>query len=447
MEPAADFSALVVDDDRELRELLVRMLGGKGFAAEGAATGEEALARARAGDLDLVLLDLQLPGIDGLATLAGLRAERPLATVVLMTAHATIETAVRAIQLGAFDYVTKPVKLEQVLATAGAALEARALARELRYSAASIDTSEGRTILSRDAKMIDIFERVTRVADTQATVLVTGETGTGKELVARALHAHSPRRGAPFVAVNCAALPAGLEESELFGHEKGAFTGAIARRVGRFEQAHRGTLFLDEVAELPPSAQAKLLRVLQERTFERVGGTQPIDLDIRIIAATHQDLRARVAAGSFRQDLFYRLNVIPITLPPLRERPQDVPLLASYFVEKYNLELGRAVDPFLPPQLLSRLSARAWPGNIRELQNVIQRGVALSRGTALELDSADDAPVAPDARPLDEARAEFERGYLTDVLARSQGNVSRAARSAGLSRASFYEKMKKLGIG
>jgi two-component system response regulator AtoC len=447
-------SALVVDDDDELRNILVRMLKNKGFEPEGAASGEQALSLLATKSFDLILLDLQLPGADGLSVLAEIRRVRPLATVVIITAHASIETAVAAMKGGAFDYVVKPIKLDAVLETTSQAIAAGILLREARYSRASVSTDDGQLVLSRDRKMLDVLGVLHRVAETPATVLIQGESGTGKELLARTIHAFSPQKKGPFVPVNCAAIPAGLEESELFGHEKGAFTGALSRRVGRFEQAHHGTLFLDEIGELSASAQAKLLRVLQERRFERVGGNQSIDVNVRVVAATHRDLDDAARAGSFRQDLYYRLAVIPIRIPALRERPADIPLLASYFVEKYNAILGRSVDPMLDVAVVQELLSRPWPGNIRELENAIQRAMTLCEsgiltvadlGGAVGAASERAAPSAP-VRPLIAAREEFEANYLRDLLARAQGNVSRAARWAGLSRVSLYEKMKKLNI-
>ena len=376
---------LIIDDDQSLLESYTVLLEDE-FQVSTAESGESGLDLLRHEDVHLVLLDVRLPGIDGIEVLRRIKALDENVDVIMITAVKNVRVAVEAIKLGAYDYIVKPFEIDEILSLLRRTLEHQSLLREVLYLRAEVDRYlEMGNIVGRSPKMRQIYDLIARVADTNATVLISGESGVGKELIARALHQQSQRRLNPFVAVNCAAISEHLVESELFGHERGAFTGAVEMHRGKFELANTGTLFLDEVGSLRLDLQAKLLRVLQEREFERVGGSKTIRTDVRIVAASNQDLRQMVADRTFRDDLFYRLNVIPVHVPPLRDRREDIPLLVNHFLTKYNKAFGRQVQGFTS-EALALLTHYHWPGNVRELENVIERLVVISRHRILDVE-------------------------------------------------------------
>jgi DNA-binding NtrC family response regulator len=418
-----------------------------------ASDGPAALEAVRSGDVDVCLLDVRLPGMEGIEVLERLKRLDTGLEVVLVTAVRTVRTAVEAMKLGAYDYLTKPFAVEDLRSVVNRALERRALQREVRYLRDELARHEGfDQLIGRSPAMRRVYEIVRQIADTTATVLITGESGTGKELIARAIHRQGGRRDRPFVAVNCAALPAELLESELFGHERGAFTGAHARKLGKFEVAHTGTLLLDEVGSLRLDLQPKLLRALQEREIERVGGTRAIGVDVRIVAATNADLRQAVAVGRFREDLFYRLHVVPIAVPPLRNRREDVAPLARHFLAKYARQFGKTVTD-LSSGALAALERYHWPGNVRELENIVARSVALAGETIVQLDQIPlDVALAPaeataeDQLNLREARHDVERLLILRALDRARGNQTVAARLLGMHRNTLLVKLAQLGL-
>jgi DNA-binding NtrC family response regulator len=442
---------LVVDDDPGVRDSF-RFLLEDEYEVLDVPDGMQALEILRSCQVDLVLLDVRLPGMDGLQVLEQIRAVDAELAVILVTAVTTVRTAVSAMKLGAFDYLTKPYDDEEVLSLIRRALDRRALEREvvfLRSELARRDDFD--QIIGQSPEMRRLFQVIGQVARTTATVLITGESGTGKELIARFIHRQSPRRDRPFVPVNPAAVPETLIESELFGHERGAFTGAYQRKLGRFELAQGGTLFLDEIATLKLDLQVKLLRALQEREVERVGSTRSIRVDVRIIVATNTDLKKAVSRGTFREDLFYRLNVVPLTVPPLRERREDIPLLAEHFIRKYNREFGRRIAG-LAPDALGALQTYPWPGNVRELENIVERFVALVEGPVIQLtDLPLDLAMAEHPRraieaeglSLKEALEQFERRFVQHVLDRAGWNQTEAARLLGLHRNGLKLKIEK----
>ena len=448
---------LVVDDEQDIRRSLEIVLGGAGFRVICVGDGEEALAAVEAEPPAAVFLDIEIPKLDGMEVLRRLRTERPDLPVVIITGHATIERAVEATRLGAYDFVEKPLSRDRILLLARNATEAARKNREL----ARQRPAEGEELRGESAPMKALREAIARVAPSDARVLIFGESGTGKELVACALHRLSSRAGQPFIGVNCAAIPEDLIEAELFGAVKGAFTGAVSTRDGLFGAADGGTLFLDEIGDMSLTAQAKVLRVLQEGAYERVGSTRTTKVDVRILAATHRDLPAQVAAGKFREDLLFRLNVIPLTVPPLRERAGDVRLLGEHFLACY------AADRKLPAPTLQEaswrlLDAYAWPGNVRELQNVIERLVILSPGANvgpqdLPLEMTRGTPGAPVSSPvagaspylgmsLRDAREAFERDLIQAALDRNKGNVARAADELGLDRTHLHRRISAMGL-
>jgi nitrogen regulation protein NR(I) len=465
---------LVVDDEANLRRVLAAQLTRDGYEVHVAEDGEAGLAFLREHHIDLVITDLRMPKIDGMDLLrASLRddASRP---VVMMTAHGTVETAVEALKTGAFDYLTKPFDQDDVRIVVKKALRARDLASAdaSRDEVVGDDVVTGARfgIIGQSQPITDLYNVLERVADTPTTVLITGESGTGKELVARALHEKSSRKDAPFIKVNCAAIPKDLMEAELFGHERGAFTGAVASKPGRFELASGGTLFLDEIGELPTDMQVKLLRVLQESEFERVGGIKTIKVDVRLVAATNRDLKREIAQGAFREDLFYRLNVVPIALPALRERRSDIAHLVEHFIKKFNARLKKSVT-HVEDAAIERLVGYGWPGNIRELENVIERAVLFTDGSTVTLaDLSEELRGAPVAhRPssstseapredaavgsadglkeqVKAAMSRLERDLIERALKQTQGNVTHAARLLKISRKGLQLKMKELGL-
>ncbi len=439
---------LVVDDEEGVRSFLAESLEMDGHHVEEAANGQEALERLRSRSFDLVLTDLRMPGMDGLELLQKVLAEQPEVEFIVLTAHGNVENAVQAMKLGAFDYIQKPVSgPAELRLLAARALERRRLRDQEEISRAG--TSEP-VLTHGDPVMAPVVEALRKVARTNATVLLLGESGTGKEVAARAIHQLSERAQGPFVAINCATLSESLLESELFGHEKGAFTGATDRKRGRIELAHGGTFFLDEVGELKLSLQARLLRVLQERAFERVGGTRTLEVDVRWIAATHQDLRAQITAGTFREDLYHRLSVFPVRLPPLRERTADLLPLAEVLLQRACHELKRPALK-LSEQARRVLLGGRWPGNIRELANVLERAVILADGDTIEPHHLlmDPAPRAPAPALVAEARTleDLERHAIERALEEVRGNRREAAERLGIGVRTLYEKLKRYNLG
>jgi two-component system, NtrC family, response regulator AtoC len=433
-----------------MRELLQEALTDEGYAVELAKGGREGIDRVRQGGIDLVVTDVKMPDLDGLDALQEIRTIEPTPHVVVVTAFGSIETAIKAVKLGAYDYITKPFDVEDIELLVRRALDKRALEREVLYLRSALPRGVD-TMVGRNVEMSRIYRLIAKIAPTAATVLVTGESGTGKELVARAIHGQSPRARRPFVAVNVAALPETLVESELFGHEKGAFTGAFAQRPGRFELAHSGTLFLDEIGCLRLELQTKLLRALQEREIERVGGCRAVPVDVRVVAATNVNLRQAVHEHRFREDLYYRLNVVPIAVPPLRERRDDIPLLLDHFLAKYAREFNRDVHG-VSADALDVLVRYDWPGNVRELENIIQRSVLLAGGPVLQLQDLPLDLALPETGArrgelsLREAREQFERQYVLRMLERFGWNQSRAARVLGVHRNTLWGKLGGWGI-
>ncbi|HXG15271.1 MAG TPA: nitrogen regulation protein NR(I) [Calidithermus sp.] len=465
---------LVADDEDSLRWVLTKGLQGAGYEVTAVGDGESALRAVQAEPFDLVFLDVRMPGLDGLTVLERLRAARSDALVVVMTAHGTMDTAIQAMQRGAYDYLTKPFDLDEVLLLTERALAAARLSQEVaRLRGGLRDVREFSALIGRHPRMQDVYKTIGRIAATDVTVLLRGESGTGKELVARAIHHYSRRSGRPFVAVSCAAIPATLLESEMFGHERGAFTDARERRLGKFELAHGGTLYLDEIGDMPVDLQTKLLRALQERTIERVGGHEPVAVDVRVLAATNRDLEALMKEGRFREDLYYRLNVVTVHLPPLRERRRDIPLLVEHFLAKYADELG---ERGVAPEALDRLVAYDWPGNVRELENVIQRAMVMATGGVILPEHLPIGPVSPAAaavamdasleevierrlmecvRGLRERRSAnlydlvvglVEKPLLRAVLRETGGNQLRAAQILGINRNTLRKKLTEHGI-
>jgi two-component system response regulator AtoC len=443
-------NVLVVDDEPIIRKFLVETLGRMGCAVQDAPDATQALRLIKAETFDLVFTDIKMPNLSGMELLRRVRAESPESVVVMMTAYATVESAVEAMKMGAFDYIIKPFSPDQIEMVTRRASERQSLIEENRYLRSEILKEYGfGEIIGNTRVMHDIFEVIKKVANSRATVLVQGESGTGKELVARAIHYNSARANAPFIKVNCAALPESLLESELFGHEKGAFMGAVTRRPGRFELAHRGTLLLDEVSEIPLGLQAKLLRVLQELEFERVGGTRPIKVDVRIVATTNRNLDEEIEAKRFREDLFFRLNVIPITLPPLRERLDDVPLLAEHFVERYCRENNRPPKRVVP-EALELMRHYGWPGNVRELQNVTERAVVLDADEVIRPEHLALGAPGSEGSDTDEivdavgiTVAEMERRLILKTLRALGGNRGRTAEMLQISVRTLRNKLNQ----
>jgi len=455
-------TVLVVDDEEGVRASVRAILEETCDVLE-AANGAQALEVMKAQEIDLVMLDQRMPGEAGIDVLPRIKAADPSTVVVIATAVRELRTAVEALKRGAYDYLTKPFDVDDILMLAQRALDKRALEREVLYLRSALAGGAPESggvagsferMVGRHPEMARIYQLITQIATTPITVLITGESGTGKELVARAIHARSERRGQPFVAVNVAAIPEALVESELFGHEKGAFTGAHAKKLGRFEMAHGGTVFLDEIGTLRLDLQAKLLRVLQEREIERLGGVRPVPVDARILAATNVNLKSAVRARAFREDLYYRLNVVPIHVPPLRERREDIPALVEHFVRKIARECNRDVRG-VSAGALEVLTRYDWPGNVRELENVLHRAVVLARSPVIHLQDVPLDVAMPEtgsrlgedtSPPLREAMEQFERQYILRVLEGTGWNVSRAARRLGVHRNTVLTKLSGWGI-
>ena len=446
------WNILVVDDEPVMRESLAAWLAEDGYAVDSAENGRDALEKARAVDYAIYFIDLKMPpGIDGIETMMEIRKIHPEASVIIMTAYATVDTAITAMKEGAQEYIVKPCSPAEISLLVGRIIKVKNLQRENLILRKKL-TRQYRfhDIVSKSAKMVEIFDLIRDIASLRSTVLIQGESGTGKELVARAIHFSGDRADKPFVAVSCAALAETLLESELFGHERGSFTGAIGRKRGKFEMADGGTLFLDEIGDISPKLQVDLLRVLQERSFFRVGGNEQVKVDVRVIAATRMNLQEAVLGGTFRDDLFYRLNVINIHIPPLRERSEDIPLLAHSFVERLSHELGKDVGD-LSEGAFRVLLDHEWPGNVRELENAVERALVTAKGRVLTEDDfaflrAQPLPAGawtpPDAMSLDDV----EREVITATLRRTGWNVKEAAASLGIDRSTLYDRMKKYGL-
>jgi two-component system nitrogen regulation response regulator NtrX len=445
---------LIVDDEPGVRTSLTGVLRDEGYSVEAVASGEECLDRLTRSPVDLVVLDVWLPGMDGLATLARMRERQVDCQVVLISGHGNIESAVRAIKMGAFDFVEKPLSLEKTVLVVRNALRQRRLEAENRALRARVDRTQA--MVGESYSMRQLREQVAMAAPTNGRVLIYGENGTGKELVARTIHALSRRRQAAFVEVNCAAIPEELIESELFGHVRGAFTGAVADRRGRFEAADGGTIFLDEIGDMSLKTQAKVLRVLQEHTMEPVGGTSTVKVDARVLAATNKDLQVEIRSGHFREDLYFRLNVIPIFVPPLRDRQEDILMLADHFMAEFAREYGRRLKTFDAEATLL-VQRYPWPGNVRELRNVIERLMIMVPGDTISsadlsfLDLAGFSPpvgepLASGKLTLHEARDRFERELILRTLSEQQGNMSRTAEVLGVERSNLYRKMRAFGV-
>jgi two-component system, NtrC family, response regulator AtoC len=452
---------LVVDDEANLRKVLAAILRKEGYEVAIAENGEVAQAEFEKNGADVVITDMVMPKVGGLDLLKAVHATRPDVPVIIITAHGTVDSAVEAIKAGAFDYITKPFEQSEIQSVVAKA------ARTQEANQAHVPP-EGRprtSIVGDSAQVQEIFKIIDKVADSPSTVLITGESGTGKELIATALHDGSSRKDKPLIKISCAAIPKDLMESELFGYERGAFTGAVTSKPGRFELADGGTLFLDEIGEVPIEMQVKLLRVLQESEFERVGGIKTTRVDVRLIAATNRDLEAEVEAGRFRKDLFYRLNVVPLHLPPLRDRRTDVPSLARHFIEKYNKRLNKKIEGIADDALVM-LQAYPWPGNIRELENMMERVLLFADGPRIEVKDLPEpvrtslhsavAQMTDAAAPmvgetplkdfLKAKQAEIEKAFIVQALAKTEGNVTRAAKLLGISRKSLQTKMKEFGL-
>lgn len=462
-------SVLIVDDEISIQTSLSGALGDEGYRVKTASSGEAGLESLRQDRPDVVLLDIWMPGMDGLETLKRVKAEWPDQIVIMMSGHGTIETAVKATKLGAFDFVEKPLSLERILVLLQNASGVQELARE--NQALRKQVQKHKMLIGESPGMKQIRDLIQRVGLTTGSVLITGENGTGKELVAHSIHAVSPRFNKPFVEVNCAAIPEELIESELFGHEKGAFTGATQLRRGKFDLANGGTLFLDEIGDMSLKTQAKILRILQEQKFERVGGSQTISVDVRIVAATNKDLRAEIGRGGFREDLYYRLNVVPFTVPPLRERKTDIPLLAAHFLHEFSVIHGKKKRE-LQGEALRVLTDYPWPGNVRELKNLVERimiltgdaenGTPITAATLLGHLEAETHALktegavteltgeilagAGSAKNLKDARAEFEKEFILKTLKENDWNVSKTAAVLGVERSHLHRKIKSYGI-
>lgn len=445
-----NFTILIIDDEKNIREGLSAALELDGYSVKLAANGAEGLALIEKGDIDLVITDLRMPGISGEEVLAKVRGESPGIPVIVLTGHGSIDTAVDAMRNGAYDFLTKPLSLDRLSLIVKRALAGREL--EIRHSSLQQELNAQasfESIIGKSAEMQRIFQMVRKAADSKASVLITGESGTGKELIANALHNLSPRKSNPFIKVHCAALSETLLESELFGHEKGAFTGAAARKRGRFELANTGTIFLDEIGEINQNVQIKILRVLQDKRFERVGGEETLEVDVRVIAATNRNLEEEIAQGRFREDLFYRLNVVHIQVPPLRDRKDDIPLMLNAFLDEFNRENNKSITGF-DSRSRSALYKYDWPGNIRQLRNCVESAVVMCSGNEITLE--DLPPTVRGAAelnviqvPVGITMAEAEKIIIQQNLASNQGNKSKTADILGIGRKTLHRKLEEYG--
>ncbi len=452
---ARKYTILVVDDDRNICKMIeINLRKEKEYVVETANSGEACLKMLREVSPDLILLDIQMPGIDGIETLKQIRDEESRVPVIMMSAHGTIEKAVKSMKLGAYDFITKPFAGDRLLITVRNALTTSSLKQEIDTLRSELkDRFQFKNIIGQSGVMQEVFRSLEKVVNSNVTVLIQGESGTGKELIARAIHYHNTQRcNKPFVAVNCSALPESLLESELFGHEKGAFTGAVGKRIGKFEVAAGGSIFLDEIGLMTPATQAKMLRILQEREFERVGGNEMVKVDVRVVSATNKDLEEAVRNGEFREDLFYRISVFPIKLPPLRDRREDIPLLAAHFVNKYAQSERKEVDG-ISPDALELLMAYNWPGNVRELENAIERAVVLASGVEINARDLPNTVRAIGEKKIYESDntlsswiEKLEEEALRKALLENGGNISQTAKKLGIGRATIYRKAKKYGL-
>ena len=446
---------LVVDDDPAHRTMLRTLLTGWGYDIVEADDGSTAIEKVHEGAFDLILMDIRMLKVSGLQALSNIKAFNPAIPVIIMTAYSSVQTAVEALKNGAYDYLTKPLDFDELRFIMEKAMDHRQLKEENRLLRETLGSHfDMQNIIGRSPVMVKLMETVAQVAPTEATVLIIGESGTGKEMIAGAIHFNSPRKDGPFVKLNCAAITETLLESELFGHEKGAFTGAYRKKEGRFRQAHGGSLFLDEISEMSLAMQVKLLRVLQEREITRVGGEEVIEVDVRIIAATNRNLLQEIQAGRFREDLYYRLNVVTLNMPPLRDRREDIPLLAQHFLKMFAEKNRKQINGFTP-QAMDRLLKYDWPGNVRELMNAVERGVVLSRSDYLDEQELalilKDAPfsgeISPkDATPTDMPLDEVEKATILKTLELTGGNKSEAARRLGVTRKTLHKKLKMYGV-
>ncbi len=447
---------LIVDDEKSMRDLLTITLEKAGYDVTAAEGGEAAIEAIRKESFEAIITDLRMPKVDGMQVLSAARDLSPETAVIVVTAVASTETAVEAMKLGAFDYITKPFKLDEVDLIVKNGLERKRLRDENLYLRKQLETQHRfENIIGKSPGIVDVFDTIRKIADSPATAMITGESGTGKELVARAIHFNSLRRDKPFVSVNCGAIPEGLMESELFGHVKGSFTGAVANKVGLFAAAEGGTLFLDEITEIPPLLQVKLVRAIQMREIRRVGDTKDIKTDVRLIAASNRDLETAVREGVMREDLFYRLNVIPIRLPPLRERHEDIAFLVAHFIQKFSKELGKGVRG-VTPEAMAVLERHHWPGNIRELENAVERAIVLGSGEMIGVDSLPESvrrerpvrepevvDVPDEGLDLDATLDELERRYLQIALERTRGVQTKAAELLRMTFRQFRYKLQK----
>lgn len=458
-----DLNILIVDDEQELRSTIVRVMtqlfSDKSLNLIEAENGLQALSKFQQHDFDLVLMDVRMPEMDGLQTLEKIKEKDPSTFVVIMTAHSNLNDAVQAIKLGAYDYLEKPVDTDKLQEIVIKALEARELVSELTVNLPIMDEDIDTEFVGSSKKMREVFHLIHKLSHVDTTVLIRGENGTGKELVAKAIHQNSPRKHGEFVAINCGAIPENLMESEIFGHEKGSFTGAVSRKIGKFQQANKGTIFLDEIGELKPDMQVKLLRVLQERKFIPVGGNREVSTSARVIAATNRNLEKMIEESEFREDLFYRLNVMPIFLPPLRERIDDLEDLTGFFIKKFNSKHERKIYE-IEPQALEKLSNYSWPGNIRELENTIERAFIVESGTKLTQSSLPEnilhhknkrveIPLAPNyVGPLDFDRfkEETEKEFIIKALKSNKGKINKTVAQANIPKNTLLRKIKKYGI-
>ncbi len=448
-------TVLVVDDDKNICKMIeIQLRKEKIYTIETASNGEACLKSIRESVPDLVLMDIQMPGIDGIETLKRIRDIEPLIPVVMMSAHGTIEKAVESMKLGAYDFITKPFASDRLSITVNNAMINSSLKREVDELKRELkDRYQFKNIIGQSGVMQEVFRAMEKVVSSSVTVVIQGESGTGKELIARAIHYHNKKRSNhSFVAVNCSALPESLLESELFGHEKGSFTGATGRRAGKFEQSDGGTIFLDEIALMTPATQSKVLRVLQEREFERVGGNELIKVETRVISATNKNLEEAVKKGEFREDLYYRISVFPIKLPALRERKEDIPLLAAHFLNKYAEQESKEIEA-ISPDALELLMAYHWPGNVRELENTIERGVVLAnppeiaaRDLPTSIRSLGEKKIYESDNKLSSWIEKLEEEALRQALLECEGNISQTAKRLGIGRATIYRKAKKYGL-
>lgn len=448
-------SVLIVDDDIGHRTMLRTLLAGWGYTIFEADDGSTAIEKVHEQAFDLILMDIRMIKVSGLEALNQIKIFNPAIPIIIMTAYASVGTAVEALKNGAYDYLTKPLDFDELRLAMERAVDHRQLREENRLLRESLGTHfDRRNIIGRSSAMEKVLETVALVAPSEATVLITGESGTGKEMIAGAIHFNSPRKDGPFVKINCAAITETLLESELFGHEKGAFTGAYRKKEGRFRQAHGGSLFLDEISEMSLAMQVKLLRVLQEREVTRVGGEEVVKVDARVIAATNKDLLQEIATGRFREDLYYRFNVVALSIPPLRERPEDVPLLAQHFLEILSEKNRKQIKGFTP-HAMDQLIKYDWPGNVRELMNAVERGVVLSRSEHLDVrelplilkdEIAEKESISKNFIPGDLPLEEVEKASILKTLELSRGNKSEAARRLGITRRTLHKKLKKYGV-